>query len=167
MSRGFILMEAAVCILVLSLALAALLTMFSMTLKASRSTQNVIVATQLAQEMLEEVRLRKWDQETPTPAAYIQTPSAIGIDAGEVATEKTTFNDIDDFNGWSEKPANGPLQTALNVAFSSYTRTVTVAYVDPNLNATAGPTDWKQVTACAQPPGNLKAVCLDTILTNR
>ena len=51
---------------------------------------------------------------------------------------------------------------------SSYSRTVTVKYVDPNLVAVSPgtTTDRKQVTVCASGI-KMQPICLDTVIGNR
>ena len=165
MSRGFILIEASVTYVVLSLALVALVPIFVLTIRAAKGTERVVTAAQLAVELLEEVRLRRWDESTPRPPARIASPGAVGADAGEAPADKRTFDDIDDFNGWTESPPADPLNQPLAGA-AGYARSAAVRYVDAALNPAAGTTDFKEVTVCVTGP-QLKPVCLATILTNR
>lgn len=165
MSRGFILVEISVAYVILAVALVALVPMFIMALRSAKATERIVQATYLASEMLEEVRLRKWDAKTPHPARRITSPSAIGPDASENPLDKRTFDDADDFHGWRENAALGPRMEPLE-AFAAYSRSVSVRYVDSALNPSAGTTNLKQVTVCAQTK-NMKPVCLDTLLANR
>lgn len=163
--EGYLLIEASITCLIISLSLVALVPMFILSLRANTKTEQVKVATQLSVELLEEIRLRKWDQKTPSPPQSIALGSAIGVDSGETASDKRTFNDIDDFNGWSESPPMDPLMQPLS-NFSGYSRNVTVSYVDAGMNPNAGPTDYKEVTVCTQRSG-MSPACLSTLFTNR
>lgn len=166
MNRGYLIIEASVSTLILSVALIALLPLFAVCLRASQKIQHAKVATQLSTELLEEIRLHKWDQLTPTPSKVISQGSAtLGPDNGETASDKTTFNDIDDFNGWTENTPLDPMMQTLT-AFTGYTRTVSVSYVTSSLAASATPTDYKQVHVCTQWPA-MPSVCLDSVFTNR
>ena len=166
MRRGFILLEASVIYILLSFALVALLPLFILSIRANKNTRHAVAATQLAVELLEEVRLRRWDEQTPRPPLGIAAPSAaMGPDAGETASDKRTFDDIDDFNGWTEAAPLDPVQRPLT-GFEGYARDVSVRFVDAALNPAAGPTDYKHVTVCARRPP-MKPVCLDTLLSNR
>lgn len=168
MSRGFILVEVTVAYLVLTLALLALLPVFIMAIRAGKSTEHVQVATYLSQELLEEVRLRKWDQNKPASGDYITNPStSLGLDGLESAADKKTFNDIDDFSGWSEAAVTDPLNNPLP-AFSAYSRTVAVSYVNSSLVVLSTPTtsDYKQVTVCTS-AAKLSPLCLMSVFTNR
>ena len=165
MSRGFILIEASISYIVLSLALVALVPMFLLSLRANKASEKVAVATHLSQELLEEVRLHRWDEATPAPSVHIAAGSALGVDAGENASDKRTFDDIDDFNGWAEAPPQDPVMRPLT-AFSTYSRSVTVRYLNSSFQTSGSPTDLKQVTVCTAAP-KMNPVCLDTILSNR
>ena len=165
MSRGFVLVEVTIAYLVLTLALVALLPVFMIAIRAGAKTEHLQAATYLSTELLEEIRMRKWDETTASSQLHIDNPSAIGRDGTESATDKTTYNDIDDFNGWSEAPARDPLNVPLP-GFSAYTRTVAVGYVDSNLNASGVRTDFKKVTVCTQ-TANINSICLQTVFTNR
>jgi type II secretory pathway pseudopilin PulG len=165
-SRGFILVEVTIAYLVLSLALVALLPVFILAIRAGKNTEQLQVATYLSQELLEEVRMRRWDARAAASPRHIDSPSAVlGPDPGETATNKTTFDDVDDFNGWTEAAARDSLNVLLP-AFSVYSRTVAVSYVDSNLAASATPTDYKKVTVCTRTK-HINPLCLQTVVTNR
>lgn len=163
--RGFILTEIAVTYVLLAFAVVTLVPVFAVTMRASKNTEQIITATYLSTALMEEVLLRKWDSATPLPAVHISSGSVLGADAGETSSDKRTFDDIDDFNGWAENPPQDPAGGAM-AAFASYTRTVAVRYVDANLSPTASVTDYKQVTVCTR-TAKLKPLCMDTICTNR
>ncbi|MFH1724271.1 MAG: hypothetical protein ABII00_06575 [Elusimicrobiota bacterium] len=164
MSKGSVLIEASFTYVLLSFALVALMSVFLVTIRANKDTERVAAGTQLSVQLLEEVRLRRWDETTPTPRAPA-TPSAIGADDGEAAADKAGFDDIDDFDGYSESPPADPLGQPI-AEMAGYTRDVAVAYVDSSLQPDAGVTDYKRVTVCSRWP-KMRPVCLDTVLTNR
>lgn len=154
---------------IVSLAVVSLMTVLILAIKANYSSEAALVAGELAQELLEEVRLRKWDEgradARPGYPAYSKTaPGDLGPDAGETALSKTTFNDVDDFQGWSESPPQDPVGRALS-GFSRYKRTVTVQYVDSSLAASGSATDYKLVTVCASQTSVAQA-CLRWLAAN-
>ena len=165
MKRGFILVEISVTYVILSLALVTLIPVFLMAIRASKNTEQIVSATYLSSELMEEVLLHKWDQSTSSPAKHIPNPGAIGVDSGETASDKRTFNDIDDFNGWTESPPKDPVMNSL-AQFYPYSRSVSVAYADSNLNVSAAATDYKLVTVCTSTK-KLKPLCMNTVCTNR
>ena len=167
MNRGFILIEATISYVLLAVALLAMLPVFILAIKTGKDTEQRQVATYLSQELLEEVRMRKWDQNTPTPHARILNPSStLGPDGAEDALDKKSFNDIDDFNGWSETAVTDPLNNPVP-EFAAYTRAVSVSYVDSNMVVVSTPTtsDYKQVTVCTQ-TAKRPPLCLATLFTN-
>ncbi|MBI3548223.1 MAG: hypothetical protein HY078_04125 [Elusimicrobia bacterium] len=168
-SGGFILFEVTVSYVVLALALVALVPAFIMAIKANKNAERLQLATDLSQELLEEIRMRKWDEQTSgTTFEYVAVGStSLGIDTGETASDKTTFDDIDDFNGWTENGVRNPMNVAL-APFSMYMRTVTVVYVESTNFTTSGtPTDYKKVEVCTSTSQMTKSVCLDALFTNR
>lgn len=163
--RGFILVEASIAYIVLSLALVSLMPLFILSIRANKNAERVAVATQLATALMEELRMRRFDEASPVPPRAIANPGALGVDSGESAADKTTFDDVDDFNAWSEAVPSDPLGRPLT-AFTGYSRTVVVRYVDGTLAAVGGPTHRKRATVCAVAP-KTKPVCLDTLFANR
>src|SRR5437867_7649671 len=69
------------------------------------STEATSTATAIAQEMLEEIIVRKYDQNFSGTGQKTDDPSVftaynlLGRDAGETKDSVETFNDVDDFNG--------------------------------------------------------------------
>lgn len=165
MNRGFILVEVSITYVILTLALVALLPVFMLAIRSAKGAEQIVAATQLATELMEEVCLRKWDQATPVPGVHISAPGVVGLEAGESVFDKRTFNDIDDFNGWTETPPKDPVMNDM-ADFKIYTRTVSVQYVDSSLSVSTTTTDYKQVTVCTRTQ-KMKPICLNTVVTNR
>ena len=162
---GFVLVEASVATIVLSLALVSLLPLFILSLRANKNTETVKVSTQMSVELLEEIRLRRWDQRTPLNPKVISSGSAIGLDADERSDDKRTFDDVDDFDGWREEGVLDPVMRAMP-EFAAYSRSVDVFYVAGNMEPSSDPTNYKQVRVCTKGPER-NPVCLDTLFTNR
>jgi type II secretory pathway pseudopilin PulG len=166
MSRGgFILVEVTIAYVLLVFALVALVPVFIIAIRAGANTEALQAATYLSGELLEEVRLRRWDERTGANGAHIAAPSPLGVDGAEDAADKRTFNDVDDFNGWTEGSVLDPVMRALP-DFKAYRRAVTVAYVDANLAASAAVTDHKMITVCTR-TAKIQPACLSTLVTNR
>jgi Tfp pilus assembly protein PilV len=164
--RGFLLAEVSVAYLIMALAICALVPCFIMAIRANNNTQKIQTATNLSVELMEEVRMRKWDQNTPSNYLHISSGTAtLGIDAGETATDKTTFNDIDDFNGYTETGVKDPMGNAVS-QFSQYNRSVVVQYTDSSYNVQAATSDYKMITVCTYAV-NLSSICLVSVMDNR
>lgn len=160
------LLESLLTSVVIAVALTALSAALLMIIKSNSAGEASVVSAHLSQRMLEEIRLRRWDENTPTPAAFTSKRNAVGADPGETASDKRTFNDIDDFNGWAESPPKDPVMNPL-AGFENYSTSVTVRYVDAGtLASTVSRTDFKRVTVCSW-RAKRKSICLDTIATNR
>jgi MSHA pilin protein MshD len=162
---GFLLVEASLASAILGLALVTLVPTFLLSIKASKAAEQTKVSAQLSSELIEEIRLRRWDELTPLPVKAIATGSAaLGVETGESAADKRTFDDIDDFNGWTENPLVDPMMQAVS-GFTGYSRSVTVRYVTAGMATSATATDYKLVHVCTQSPRRA-AVCIDTLFTN-
>lgn len=103
-------------------------------------------ALQSAQNFMETLRNKKWDENSPNLAQYTATRSStLGADTGETST--SNFDDIDDYTGTSDN--SDPL----------FTSSVLVSYVavDPGTGDTTSsvlPTDFKEVTVTLVLAGN-------------
>lgn len=151
-SRGFTLIEIIMIIVIVAIAIPTLLIVLGQGAKQGVNAELEIKATNVAQAMMEEIRSKRW-------GAYTSPP---GPEVGESRTACTgtpnTFDDVDDYNGYSETCTwGGP----------DYTTDVVVCYVDvADLNnCVAGPTDYKRIEVTVSNP-NIGPVKLVTVVTN-
>ena len=163
--KGYLLVEVSIAYLIMALAITALVPAFIISIKANKNTEKIQVAVGLSRELLEEVRLRKWDENASYGIYTTLYSTSLSTDTGETATNKTTFDDVDDFNGWFEDGAKDPMNGSLS-QFSAYERSVAVVYVTSANAVSAATTDWKRITVCTKTDG-LSDVCLATLVTNR
>lgn len=166
-SRGFLLLEATLTTLVLAIGLTALFTMLRVLVKSSVNAEKRSIEAHLAQRLLDEVRLRRWDERTPLSIKYTRNRSAIGTDGSENGNNKITFDDIDDFDGWDE--LGGPLDPLMRPisGYDGYSSSVTVNYLNTTTLAVTGTrTDFKRIGVCVWRAGR-PSTCLYTISSNR
>lgn len=155
--RGFTLIEVIMIIVVVSIAIPTLLIVLGQGARQGVNAELEISATNVAQALMEEIKSKNWDQNSPIPpGAY----SILGIDGGETAGIPSTYNDVDDYN------AGAP---AVTVGGVSYTRAVQVCYVpSTNLNDTSAcntTTDYKRIQVTVS-NATLGSVVLVTVMGN-
>ena len=135
--RGFTLAEIVIAIVVLAIASAPFLVGIATLVRSSAEGQIPPVAAMLAQELMEEITSKRYDENSESPWTQRRY---LGPDGGE--GNRSDFDDVDDFNGWEESGISG---------FPSYSSTVNVYYVnsgDLNTQASIGPnsyTDFKKI----------------------
>lgn len=151
-------------------------------------------AVQLAQDLMEEIKQKRWDENEPVGGGATPLPySAIGRDGAEVNPDTdgsngakigggvpaNAWDDIDDYNGLNEFP---PRDVANNVIASAcfptvpltpkFTRTVAVRYVNVpdggQITAAGGTTDYKEIRVTVDWRGRIagSAVVVTTIRAN-
>ncbi len=118
---GFSLVEAAIAV-----ALVGVTAVGALTAAANSATRRSDVAARaqaavLAEELAGEVAGLAY--EDPQVGS-----STLGPDAGETAVNRSRFDDVDDYNGWTEKGPTDKAGAAISGA-ESFTRTVTVQWV--------------------------------------
>jgi MSHA pilin protein MshD len=123
-NKGFTLIEAIMSILIVGVMYVAAL----QTLGASRVGQATIAdqrrGYELAQQLLAEIVSQPY-------ADPVTGATTFGPEAGEATGNRSQFDDVDDYNGWSEQPPKLKDGTAIS-NLSDWTRRVTVAWVDPS-----------------------------------
>jgi hypothetical protein len=160
---GVTLAEVLIAGFILTLVVTALLPLFLHGMRVSKNSVHAKVSTQLAEELLEEVRLRRWDELTPTPPRAVGGFGVVGTDDGEDPADKRTFDDVDDFNGWREAPPTDPVMRPLP-GFEDYHRSVAVGFF--SVAGATVPANAKQLTVCAGWSTERDA-CLKTVVANR
>ena len=143
------LIEVVLIILVISIGLTGVLSYVGQAAQDSAYAHNASVATTLAQDLMEEIRSKCWDETSAAtpPCAGAITASAIGADGGET---RINYDDVDDFNSLPVGGNNPPRdsQGAAMAAYPVFTERAVVCYVDEvALNTcVAGPSDFKRVS---------------------
>lgn len=158
--KGFTLIELVMIIVLLAIAIPVLLIMLGQGAKQSVNAELEIAATNVGQAMMEEIRSKQWDHNSPIPpGAYTNPLAAEGVEARTVCTgNPSSYNDIDDYNSYNEPCTWGGVQ---------YTTSVVVCYVQAAaLDAcVAGPTDYKRVQVTVT-NATVGSAVLVTVMTN-
>jgi len=114
-------------------------------------------ADNLASAAMEEIKCRAWEEPSGT--------RPLGTDPGETAGNKTTFDDIDDFNGYSESPPKYQDGTVMP-GLTGYAVNTAVSYVDDSMKTTASVTDRKMITVTIK-KNNITKVVLYTVVSRQ
>lgn len=97
MSRpGLTLVEVVVSTLIVAMMTVAALNALGAATKSSTSTANRAIALGLAEEMTAEILNAAYKEPVASPL--------FGPEGSEVNGPRSAFNDVDDYNGWSEQP---------------------------------------------------------------
>ena len=106
--QGFTLMGALIIIVIIGVALPGILISLNQAAHDLVITENTALATMLAQDLAEEIKSKKWDENTPATGGSIpngQKSDPLGPEAGQTRSGgANTFNDIDDYNGLDDSP---------------------------------------------------------------
>jgi len=119
LKKGFSLIELIISMVILGFVLMSLIKVFSDLTVTSVQPDYRYTQSMLGQELLEEIRSKRFD-ELEYKDANGNWSTSMGVDAGETAGNKSTFDDVDDFNSFSE---------TLSSPFSGFLRSVTVGYI--------------------------------------
>jgi MSHA pilin protein MshD len=79
-------------------------------------------ATTLADGLMNEILAK--------PYADPDGAGLLGYEAGESSADKSTFDDVDDYNGWNESPPRDPTGSTI-AGLSGWSRSVQVVRVSP------------------------------------
>jgi prepilin-type N-terminal cleavage/methylation domain-containing protein len=148
--RGFSLVEAVVSLVVVSVMLVAALAATG----AARATQlrgdHRQRGAMLGQSLMIEIQ--------SLPYKDPNEVSLLGIELSEVLGSRSSFDDVDDFNGYSESPIEERDGTPVD-GFSGWSRAVAVAYVSGSDFDTVSLTDqgFKRITVTVSRGGSVVA----------
>ncbi len=170
MNRGFTYIELIIIITVAAVVLTPILASFVETNRSAADGYKTQLALFLAQDLMEEIRTRKFDEDTPAGGGVVAPGSNnIGLEAGEnAAGPRNAYDDVDDYHGYTE----GTLKDMNGVTLAEatgYTRTVTVEYVDaatPDTVSVTPPTDYKRVTVLISWQAGTRDVRLRMVVAN-
>ncbi|MBI4845768.1 MAG: hypothetical protein HY810_04755 [Candidatus Omnitrophica bacterium] len=139
-------------VLILAFVLIPLLSQFYSGFQGNITAQLVTQSIDLANELMEEIKSRRFDENTyPNEPVNI---ALLGIDSGEVASNRQTFDDIDDYNGWNRNPPQS-INSAVLSDFAQFTTSVIVEYVTISGNnwiTASSATNYKRITVNVSHP---------------
>jgi MSHA pilin protein MshD len=144
-SAGFSYIEVLMAVMILALALVPLLSQFYVGFQGNINAEIVTQATDLANDLMEEIKGRRFD-ENEFPDEPVSSAS-FGTDFGEDPANRSTFDDVDDYDNWSQSPPEALDGTVLS-DFDKFTRSVQVDYVRLNVDTwqtTGSSTYYKRI----------------------
>ncbi len=143
-SKGFTLVEIIVAIVALAISMSVILSLIVPAEQQSADQLHQIKAAELGQGMLDEILGRAFDDnsdmvgghwrcdETAKPACTDE--AAFGPEPDELATDRNSFDDVDDYHGFSAKVNS--TNTQLDTGYDSFKITIDVQYKGLELNLT-------------------------------
>lgn len=135
-SCGFSMVEVVLSTVILSVLLTGALSTISAANKGGRVMIDKAIGAELALNMMDEISLLKY--------AETKDDDTIGTESGEDGSDRRTFDDIDDFHGWSSSP---PVDLDhRELPYTDFTRSVEVVWVDAELDPTGSDSQLKRVT---------------------
>jgi MSHA pilin protein MshD len=126
---GFSYIEVLMAVMILALALVPLLSQFYVGFQGNINAEIVTQATDLANELTEEIKSKRFD-ENEFPEDPVSAGS-LGTDLSEDPDDRSTFDDVDDYNNWSQSPPQSMEGSVLS-DFDEFTRSVEVSYIRIN-----------------------------------
>ena len=187
--NGFTLIEIVLIIVVVSIAIPTLLIMVGQEAKFGVDAEIRVTATNVAQQLLEEIKTKCFDETSVSGTTCIQTAAAstsLGPDTVPVNENLVSlYDDADDYNDLTPASVGAPCTDTVTVNSVTFTREAVVCYVNPgNLNtcvdtapgpgscnrtiASGSQTDYKKITVTITAPATNwdSDVKLTTVMTN-
>jgi MSHA pilin protein MshD len=162
---GFTLIEIVMIIVVISIAIPALLIILGQGTRQSVDAELQVSATNVAQALMEEIKTKRWDENSPIPPGTYTTTLGPELPGEPWDITHSNYDDVDDYHNLY---ANSGNTDAVTIGGVTYTRDVQVCYVqasDLNTCVDSTTTDYKRIRVTATNP-NLGSVELVTLVTN-
>ena len=121
--HAFTLVEVVLTILIVGVGLVASVRALPVLLQVSKATETHMVAQQLATDMLAEIAMLPYED----PDGTVK----FGREIGEPANNRSDFDDIDDYDGWTKSPPQKK-DGQTEPDCTGYTRSVIVESTNPN-----------------------------------
>jgi len=147
---GFSYTEILFASLIISVLLVVALKLFGNIARSTRDAAADDTAEQLALDMIREIKALPYED------PLVPGDTTIGLETGESSVSRATFDDIDDYDGWSASPPQQKDGTSLP-QYSGFTRAVSVKFVSPSdfsKNQTANE-NFKKVTITVSRAGKI------------
>ena len=122
---GFTLLESTISGVLVGIMMVAALQALGASRRRETSTVDRVLAQQLAGSLINEVMLQVYQEPNSS-----QTP-VFGPEPGEASGQRSLFDDVDDYAGWTSSPPTDRNGTVVP-GFVGWTQTATVQWADPN-----------------------------------
>ncbi|MDD5491814.1 MAG: prepilin-type N-terminal cleavage/methylation domain-containing protein [bacterium] len=163
---GFTLAEVLVAVVVITVALVPLISVLGQGVKRAKDPQRITVANMLAQDLMEEILCKKFDEDPTNP----DTTARLGPDSFETRSGTPTsrnYDDVDDYDGYNETPPREVDNTTMT-EYTGYRRSVVVEYVsETNLDlVSTAITRFKRITVTVSWENGAQSTVLRAIKGN-
>ena len=151
--QGVSLVELVISIVILSIAMVAVMSSFSVSMKHSADPLWRNKTLKLAQVYLDEILSKNYDHATPVGGVpFVAAPSCLASYLGPDSTEtRAVFNDVDDYDGLADSPPVS-LTGSLDSSYNDYSVAITVACDTGDLVAASGTNHAKKIVVIVTPP---------------
>jgi MSHA pilin protein MshD len=155
---GYSLVELIITILLSSIALIIFFNFFASNQKKSVAPVFQIKATKLAQAYLEEIQLKRYDENSPAGNSLrcnSPTASACSTTLTSDGESRSGFDDVDDYNGLNDSPPQDVLGNN-RADFNRFSVSVAVSYAGTDLGLALQ--DMKRIQVTVTAPDNSQYV---------
>lgn len=145
---GLTLVETVLSVVIMTTMIVMALGTFGTLVKSGKTNNSRLLATALAQQLAAEIVQNPYSDPT--------VPNVFGLETGEANGTRANFDDVDDYNAWTESPPQ--LKDGTTIAgLTGWTRQVAVEWLDGDTLATST-TDkgLKKITVTVTDPQNVK-----------
>lgn len=145
---GYSLIELIITVVLTSIVIIVFYQVFAFNQRQSTSPVLQVKAAELAQAYLEEISLRKYDENSPAGNGQrCNSPSAPACSAtlGSNGETRQFYDDVDDYNGLTESPPRDAFDN-IRTGFNNFTTTITVTYAGTDFGLNAQDAKRIQVT---------------------
>jgi prepilin-type N-terminal cleavage/methylation domain-containing protein len=122
MRRAFSFLEVVISVLIVGVLMLAALNTVGGIVRRQADTADRVRAEQLARDLMQEILKQAYQETSGTPG--------FGPESGESTGNRSLFDDVDDYAGWSETPPADRSGAAFS-GFSGWSRAVSVQWADP------------------------------------
>ncbi len=152
---GFTLVELVITIIITSIAMVMFAGIYTSTQVNSVSPVIQVKAAELAQAYLEEISLKRFDENSPIGNQFgcdqASQPICSNTLASEPGETRAIFDDVDDYNNLNESPPRDALGNIRN-GFDNFSANVSVSYAGADQGFTAR--DLKRIQITVTSPDN-------------
>ena len=157
--NGFTLVELVITIIITSIALVMFAGIYTSIQSNSVSPVLQVKAAELAQAYLEEISLKRFDENSPIGNQFrcdqATQPVCSNTLINEEGGTRALFDDVDDYNGLNESPPRDALGNIRN-GFDNYSVNVSVSYAGADQGFTVR--DLKRIEVTVSSPDNSQFV---------